>query len=355
MWCGVSISARFVPVLFVAVCGLIQPIPASAIDGQKAAVSMGAQAAKAYQNGDFARATEIYLNAWRTDPKTPGWLFGAARAAEAAGDREHAESHYKAFLEQPTADADRVAKAKQALTFLADARWREREQEADKQVKAGAAQTAAGTYLDLYRTRSDRHDVLFKAATASQEAGDLDAANAALQQYLERAGAGAPSATEAAARLKVVKAALARKQSPQAAGETAENTEGVPAAQAVQAPILVQADHPQSAGWTVMGIMGVGAAIGLGGLGVYLATLGDIDSYKQAMRHGADGKVFALSYAEADSRVSSIRTRETVAWALGGVGLATVGVGAWLALGSHHSVTLAPPPSGTGIGLAGRF
>ena len=90
---------------------------ALAADKARMAVTLAQQASKSFETGDFARASEFYLAAWRTDAK-PDFLFGAARSAHLGALNDKAVELYSQFLATEGADPERQKRAKEYLAEL---------------------------------------------------------------------------------------------------------------------------------------------------------------------------------------------------------------------------------------------
>ena len=92
---------------------------------------------------------------------------------------------------------------------------------------------------------------------------------------------------------------------------------------------------------------------------VQLAGLrfGQIHEFLQcAGRHiGADGKVRGILPVVYAKEASRIESHYTMGWAMTGVGLAGVGVGAWLWLRNPTSAAVQVMPTGDGMLLTARF
>ena len=90
------------------------PVTAGDSHTKRAVVSVGEEATRAFEDGDFARAAELYLNAWQLAPESK-YLYGAARCAHMAGHHEQAMAGYRRFLAAKGADERRVANVKRYM------------------------------------------------------------------------------------------------------------------------------------------------------------------------------------------------------------------------------------------------
>ena len=104
---------------------------------------MAQQAIRAYESGDHVRAAQLYLNAWRADPKTPSYLYSAARAEQASDQPDRAEAHYREFMGKPGADAALIAKANGFLKDLRQARLNAKAGDADQAAHSANPETTA--------------------------------------------------------------------------------------------------------------------------------------------------------------------------------------------------------------------
>ena len=339
---------------------------AKGFDKVKAASGMAQQASAAYESGDYARSADLYLSAYQSDANVL-YLYGAGRAEQLAGRQEAALGHLRTFLDAPdNTDAERKQRAQSLIDQILRGQTDKRVAEGEAAEKAGDLKLAAQLWIEVARTVPSRVDLLYRAAVAYNQAGDLNAARTQLDAYLQKAPNDAPDRPQAAMRREAILRKLQADAAPAAVpaknpgtvSDKPKTVEPATGASRVTAPALVKggpaAVEPPShtAAWSLL--LG-GAALGLGGLGVYLATVGDINAYDRDTKPGANGKVAAISYATAQDRASSIQTRETIAWALGGVGIVGAGVGTYLLMRSDSAVTWTPGPAPLGTGLAYRF
>ena len=102
--------ARCLTVVTMLLCAAPMVQVAQAADKSRMAVTLAQQASKSFETGDFARASELYLAAWRTDPN-PDFLFGAARSAHLGGITDKATELYRQFLGTEGADGERKRRA----------------------------------------------------------------------------------------------------------------------------------------------------------------------------------------------------------------------------------------------------
>ena len=351
-----------------------QATAAAAADKARMAVTLAQQASKSFESGDFSRASEFYLAAWRTDPK-PDFLFGAARSAHLAALNDKAVELYGQFMATEGADPERQKRAKEYLAELELAKVQSRVAEAER-VQRDDPKVAAGLYMDAYKLAPTRLELLFKAAVAEAAAHDAAAAERLLREYLQKAPANAPDRNQAQARLESLTRKAQDAQEPRAethpeprpesrpeprqevvpAPATASGTPGTgpTAAQPGQVAEPAATGKPRWAGWA---LVGGGSAVALAGIVLYAMTTPDISAYNAAMANkDAEGKTIGLSAQEAQSRSASINARVAAGWAMTGIGAAAAGVGAWWLLTTpDKAVTWIPGPGFSGAGVAIRF
>ncbi len=350
---------------------LLAVAPAAyAADKARMAVTLAQQASKSFETGDFARASEFYLAAWRTDPK-PDFLFGAARSAQLGALNDKAVELFQQFLATEGADPERQKRAKEYLGELERAKVQSRVAEAER-VQRDDPKVAAGLYLDAFKLAPSHFDLLFKAAVAEQSGRDNAAAERLLREYLDKAPTDAPDRNQAQARLD----SMTRKAKEDAEPKVEPKPEPKPEPKVVQpepvklgngalpikndAPIggnLVKPAETSKPRWVGWALVGGGTALAIAGLAVYAATTPDISTFNQAKSElDATGKITKLSYQEMQDLKSSIYTRAGVGWALTGVGVAAAGVGTWwLLTAPPKTVSVVPGPGLTGVGVAVRF
>ncbi len=330
-------------------------VPAFAFDNVRAAQTMVQRAAHAYEEADYARAVELYSNAFRTDP-VPAYLYGQARAEQLSGRVDIAIEHFRAFVELPRADPKQVLKAKEILAEIQRAALDKRVVDAETAARTGDYLLAAQVWQDVVKQAPSRVELLFRAGVALQQAGDLSGAMVQFEAYLAKAEANAPDRRQAQLRRDAI---VARSQ-PQTRTPPPASDEPKSSAPDAGKPSGVQ-ETQQGNGRTWLGwsLLGGGLAVGLGGLGVYLATKGNVDTYNADTVPGADGKVTTISFATAEARAGSIRTREGLALGLGIAGVACASVGVWILATDVHKTKTAlrwvPGPTLAGAGVSWTF
>ncbi len=315
-------------------------LPALAADPDKLAASLARQAVQADDGGDPARAAQLYLEAFRTDPTQPNYLYAAARAELSAGQKTQAEEHFEQFLTLADSGTDRADKARAYLADLRGSRAEGDEAAAERAVATSNWAEASKRYEALWVQAPTRWSALFKAGQAAQQAGDKERAGDLLRQYLRdapKSAADRPEAEDCLHRL----------------GDQPKRA---------QAPVAVQSDGEAATGghavaWTVLG---TGLALAVGGAGLLLFGVTEAHALNQDLKL-ADGYVTAdISHAQAQARADAIGMHQTLGAGLAVAGVAAAGVGTWLLLREPDApakarLSLAPGPAWTGLALVGRF
>ncbi len=178
-------------------------LPALAEHPRKnAAEALATRAAKAFEAGRMAEAEGLYREAFQIDKSEAAYLYGAARAAHAGRDLEHAEQDYVGFLSLPNSDPVRFRKAEKYLASLRAELSSQKAVEAKKAEEAGDALLACTLYLEAWRMAPDWSDPLLKAAILERKRGDKASAVGHLQRYLQLAAVDAAGRGTAEALLK---------------------------------------------------------------------------------------------------------------------------------------------------------
>ena len=335
------------------------------------AVTLATQASKSFESGDFARASELYLAAWRTDAK-PDFLFGAARSAHLGALNDKAVELYGQFLTTEGADPERQKRAHEYLRELERAKVQSRVAEAERTLHDDP-KVAAGLYLDAFKLAPTQFELLFKAAVAEQSAHDLVSAERLLREYLEKAPATEPDRNQAQARLDSMTRKAQESAEPKPEPKTVTRTEPLPPPRAIEGSgVLVKPGAPDALSdlnarkapetgkprWAGWALVGGGTGLALAGLILYAMTTPAISDYnaKNAMTDPTTQKITGQSLQEAQANQASINARVGAAWAMTGVGVAAAGVGTWWLLTTPpKNVAVVPGPGLTGVGVAMRF
>ncbi len=329
-----------------------------ALDAHKTAEALAQRAAKAFESGNMTEAATLYREAYKMDPAESAYLYGAARASHTGRDLAHAEDDYVAFIALPNADAARVQKAKGFLESLRAELSGEKMAEAKKAEAAGDALLATTFYLEAWRIAPDRAEPLLKAAILERQLGDKKAAIGHLQRYLQLAPSDANGRGTADALLKQLGGAPQLAPAPKpVVVETPKPVATAPLVQPKPVQVVTvppTAEKPGSprrvVGWSAIGLGGA-SVIGA----VVLAVLANsqqstLDGNKLANGH-FDGA--RISVDQAASEQASINGKWTGAGLAAGVGVAAIGVGAWLVAGAPANVAVVP--TWDGFSVAGRF
>ncbi len=357
-------TTHLLVVLILATTGMVVTAsPALALDARKTAEALAQRAAKAFESGNMGEASALYREAYKMDPAESAYLYGAARASHAGRDLAHAEEDYVAFLALPNADPARAQKAKGFLDTLRAELSVEKMAEAKKAEAAGDALLATTFYLEAWRMAPDRAEPLLKAAILERQLGDKKAAIGHLQRYLQLADAGATGRGTAEALLKQLGGTPVAAPPPKpVVVETPKPVVGPPVTQPkpVVAPPAQVVTVPPAAekagssrrvlGWSAIGLGGV-AVIGAGVLAVLASgQQSTLDGNKLANGHFDGSKI---SVDQAASEQTSINGKWTGVGIAAGVGVAVIGVGAWLVAGAPKDVAVVP--TWDGLCVAGRF
>ena len=324
------------------------PLRAHALDAKTSAATMAQQASKAYEGGDYARAADLYLNAWKTDAR-PAYLWALARAEHLAGKHDKALEHYRLFLLAPGDQASRVPRATEYMDAIVAQRVDQRTSEADNALRSGEPRLAAQLYLDAFKLADSRATgLLFKAAVAEQAAELWPAAAAHYEAFLKAAPADAPDRGQAEVRLDAVRA-RAGLQHPAAAVSLPDG----PTAAVAPAVTLGTAERPGGAGPWVL--LAGGGFVAAGGATLLALTWPDRSALVADLEQKQGGKISGVTQEEAVGRIDSVNQRLGAGAALAATGLVAAGVGAWWLGRAPGAVSLVPGPRAAGVGVALRF
>jgi len=313
-------------------CAVWPARTACAADKSVVAARYATEGGKAYDNAKFRVAAEFYLKAWRTDPK-PDYLWFLARSEMYSEQKDLALEHYRAYAATPGAAGERLAQAREYIDLIEPSSLRAHIHVADTAAAAGQHKQAAQLYLAAYQMARDRWDMLlYKAAVAEQESQQFQAAISHFEEYVKHAPAASKERLNAVSRLE----ALRR----QARGEPVTPSP----------EILTSAAREQraTAGRTLASL---GGAVALLGVGSFVWTRGQQTQIDGLLTPGNDGRIHAISAAEARSRIDTINRHMVNAIALGGAGLAAAGVGAYLLLRPEVDEAAQDRPESTYLGL----
>lgn len=359
--------------------GLLGSLPAVAADRAKMATTMAKQAMQAYENGDFLRAGQLYAEAYRSEPR-PEYLYAAARAEQVGGAYDKAIEHFAQTLALKDLDAALRGKCEGYLKTARQTRSDAQAVDAEKAARTGDLKLAAQLYHEAWEGAPERVALLFKAAVAEQTAGDVAAAMADFDLYLQRAPDDADERKQARVRLDGLRAPkppppplkapepeVVAPPAPAPEPKPAPPPEPKPVAKAPP-PTTVAEPKPTAlppsvvkpatseirwAGWATVG---GGVALLAGSAGLYFAQGSDRQTLDAALAQQSGGKITGIDYAAYDAKRTALNASYRNAAILGGVGVAAVGVGTWLLLREPgRAVVLTPTPGLDGLSLAGRF
>ena len=320
--------------------------PALGLDKAKVAEANARRATAALEQGDHEQAARLFHEAFKLDPSRSEYLYGAARETLSAGDATTAEELFQKFLALPGVDVARAARAKE---YVGELRATAKSKEADAARARGDGALAASLYREAATLDPSKPAYLLRGARAAQDAGLKTLAVENLNAFLAKAPANDADRPEAQTRLKALTApppveqvAAPPAKSPQPVAAMVAPPASKPSTLVVVAPAQKERPTP----WGKWGTVGTGGVIALVGGGVWLSTLGDRSSLVNDVAKTTDGKVSGLTYDQAMARNDSIVNRNIAAAVLGGMGVATAGVGLWLVLTDHEKVAVLPTGNG---------
>lgn len=337
--------------------------PAWALDPVKSAQSMARQAATAFEAGDHLRAAQLYEQAFTSDPATPEYLYGAARAEHVAGKLDLADQHYNDYLSK----APGGPKAANAQKYLLEVRGTKAEQKASQAERAGRTDNwtlAAQLFHAAVDLAPHRVDLVFQEAMAEEQAGQKTRAIALLEKYLQTAPANAADRGEATVRLAALKGppggAASKAVRPEQPTSTPTpkpvESRDPPAAPIGVAKPPATEESSVALPWVVAA---GGVALGLTGVALAGWAASDRSGLENKLVPDAQtGLITGISESEAKAEQSSIDNRRIVAGVLGGVGLAAGAVGGWMLWKAYHPEAPAKAavlPTGNGVLFAVQF
>ncbi len=316
-------------------------LPVFAVDRAKSALSMAKNATAAYEAGDHDRATQLYLDAWHSDPTTPAYVYGAARAQHVAGHLDVAEKYYREFLaavggHQPSPeDSRRAGQAQKYLEEIASGRIDAMIREADEHAKANRLALAAHLYADAAERRPGEPVLLYRAGRTYFQIGDKELARDYLARFVKLCAESTPERGQAQAYL----ADLAAKE------------------QTLQKPAIGPQAVPgeslgRSTGWW---LTGGGSVLALAGVGLYAWATVDRQSLDKDLGLVNGHVTGKITFDQAHERAASIAGRRNTGYSLLGVGVAVAGYGVWRLISHSERIAVTPGPVPAGMGVAWRF
>lgn len=263
---------------------------------EEEAAALSVVAKKKADDGEFAVAAELYLQAWQTFPKEPGYLYSAARCFHKGGRWDEAEKRYDEFVR--TAPSDHPSHSK-----------------------------ALGYRDEVRKVRSDEK---------------------VRQQAIERLQQEQARLAEERRRLQLQQAEAKKAQDVQR--EAAREAQ-LRAAADLRAR---QGEGRTAAGWSLVGVGALAGGLGgwmlWSGLAEAEALRGDL-----ALVDAKTGKIIGITHREAEAaRASALRSQAIGGTALG-LGALAASAGVWLLLdrGKDRAASLSVTP--VGLALALRF
>ena len=177
--------------------------PVLALDPVKAAENMARQAAGAFEKGEHLRAAQLYLQAFASDGRIPDYIYGAARAEQAAGKFDVAERHFEQYLQT----APQGSRANNARKYLAEVRVAIADQKAADGTQAESEKNwplAAQIWRTCHELAPRNWEFAFREAVNLAKAGQKTDAIGAFAAYLRDAPKDARDRGEAKTRLEAL-------------------------------------------------------------------------------------------------------------------------------------------------------
>ena len=305
-----------------AVVVLLCPLPAFATPAK--AQQVAAQAKKAYDDGQYDRATELYLVAAREDDAAVSFVYAAARSAHMAGRLDQADELYRRALKTGKLPSEIAEKSAAYLDAIASKRAETLDAEADRMQQAGQYPAAADAWRAAAAAQPKRAVYLCRAGRAARLAGNVAQAQGDYQACRDKAAVDAPERADA----ERVLAEMA------AAGRAQER--GI--------AVNVPPGQDKTSAW--MATAGAGVGLLAGATLLYLGATASAVANKMPVKTTDDvGKYnAAFDHAEGLWRGGAVVT---------GLGVVGAGVAAWLHVRGPKTVVALP--TADGAMLAVRF
>lgn len=145
---------------------------------EEEAAALSIVAKKKADDGEFAVAAEIYLQAWRSFPKEHGYLYSAARCFHKAAKWEEAEKWYGEFV---TAAPEGHPQRAKAVGYKEEVRRAKTDDVAKAQALEALRKEQQGLAEERAKLQAER-EAAAAAATAEKAARDKAQADAAVVQ-----------------------------------------------------------------------------------------------------------------------------------------------------------------------------
>lgn len=295
----------------------------------KAAVAIARKAVAAYEAGEHNRSADLYHEAYKADPTTPGYLYSAARAEQIARQYPKAAATYQRFLALPDTPADMAEKARLYLAECHSAQAEEVARDARDADERGDHAHAEALFVGAWKIAPARLDLLLAGAIAAQRAGHEERARAHLGTWLDRAPADAPDRPQVEARLRSLGGVVPNARR----GATVPST--APTAGARAAATTVS----NGPAWVCLG---GGTALFATGAALWWSQTDASAKLEEQVQNKAGGKVVGLSYADYSAEVDRINRRRGLAIGAASLGVVAATVGAWLLLDTPADVSVLP-------------
>lgn len=321
--------------LLVALALATSPTVALAAGPSKVVTALINAAQKEFDAGNFERAGQLFLEIFKQDATQIAALYNAARGFHLGRRFVKAEELYRQLLALPSTEAPLKAKVEGQLVDIQNQRADVKVEEAVKAEEAGNFALAVQLWGDAVRMGGRKLPWVLRMARAKQLAGQKDAALKEYDAYLAETPEDDKGRVDAA------------RWRAEIAPATYDDVP-VPRDAPVVKAVVVEAPSR----WPAYATLGGGVALAAAGLGLYVATQGDVSNYDAKMAASAGGMVTGWSLQEANAERDRINGRVYVSWGLAGVGAVVAGVGAWL-LVRAPGATVAVTPQG--VLIAGRF
>lgn len=325
--------------------------------GAGVAESLADQAMRAYKSGEHDRAIELYLAAFAQAPDEVVLLYNAARVAHSGKRYDRAEGLYRRVLDHAACDEARRQTVEGYLVALRRARADDSAAAGRSHAAAGRHAAAADAFRAAHRDEPERIDHLLAAARAARLAGDNMLAQRDYRAFLAVAPAGTDRA-DAEAELRALEAKLAAQatarppaaavEPPAAATPTAAppptTTPGTATTSGGALSLRHAAASVAPPRWTWVATLGGAAALAAGAGWVAWAH-GQTTALQDAV---APGKPPTWTWDAAQARGRALEGHTRAGYAVAGVGLASLAVGAFWRWGRSPDANVAWIPRAGG-------
>ncbi len=221
---------------------------------------------------------------------------------------------------------------------------------------------AAQLYRQAWLNHHSQHVYLYNAARAAQRAGKFDDAERDYTLFLRNAPRTSPERPKAAKHVQEVRAELARRRPkakptprpPPRRHVRTKRFNRTPKRKPDPAPNGSPGAGKRALGW-VLAVAGGAATIG-GGVLLLQVNSRQTELDQKKSKRDENGKIVLIGFEEARAEQNAINSSLYRAYGVTGVGLAALGVGAYLVASTpSSSVSLAPAFGGRGLLVAVEF